>query len=95
MEDVFGPDYSWRLDVYKRLNMPVASTVLQRERRRQSNRRKDRLRKLKDREEGKLIMYAHVITNSTTYPITVLQVRRAGPNTKSIIHNNSESGIPR
>ena len=53
MSEVMGPDYSWRLDVFKRLRMPVGPVVQEAERKRVAERERTRKRKEDDRKVGK------------------------------------------
>ena len=53
MRVVKGPDYSWRLAVYKKLKMPVGPTVMEMERKRQKSREKNRLRMQARRADGR------------------------------------------
>ena len=53
MSEVMGPDYSWRLDVFKRLRMPVGPVVQEAERKRVAERERTHKRKEHDRKMGK------------------------------------------
>ena len=53
MRAIKGSDYSWRLEVYKKLRMPVTDTVLTMETKRQADRENNRLRMQQRRTDGR------------------------------------------